>query len=276
MNNTTTTTKFSLASRFTAWWTRKREINQRLVLRRRCPPATVAADQIPPAIRAAWAHHAPDEFPGLPVDDGAWLRCSLGLAQFFEASRLQPGACALPSKAADSVWHVWLRVDPAGLADWQQRYFGRVVEHRETEALGAPPDECLARTWAGACRSEGLSLLGPRLPLVFALDGLLRLPTGWAYGYRRGALQHRPIDGFGQAQGSEVMHAFVAGSGLVALGLMSEAQLKAERRRLDDGGSAGSGFDVDFGSDSSCDAGSADAGCSCGSSCGSSCGGGGD
>lgn len=272
MNNTTTKTKFSLASRISAWWARERETNRRLALRRRCPPATVAADQIPPAIRAAWAHHAPDEFPGLPVDDGAWLRCSLSFAQFLEASRLQqPGPCALPSKAADSVWHVWLRVDPDGLSDWQQRFYGRVVEHREAEALGAPLEEGLARTWSGACRSEGLSPLGPRLPLVFALDGLLSLPTGWAYGYERKALVHRQIDGFGHASGAVVPHAALAAGGLVALGLLSGAELRALRRRQGDGGSS-CGSSSDGGS---CDGGG-DGGSSCGSSCGSGCGGGGD
>ena len=89
MNNTTTKTKFSLASRLGAWWAREAEASRRLALRKRCPPATVAAEQIPSAVRAAWAHHAPDEFPGLAVGDAAWLRCSLGLAQFFEACRLQ-------------------------------------------------------------------------------------------------------------------------------------------------------------------------------------------
>lgn len=271
MNNTTTT-KFSLAYRLGTWWGRQRETSQRLALRKRCPPATVAAEQIPPAVRAAWAHHAPDEFPGLAVDDGAWLRCSLGLAQFFEACRLQrdQGPCALPSKAADSVWHVWLKLDAAGLSSWQQRYFGREVEHREADALGAPLDDCLARTWAGACRSEGQSLLGPRLPLLFALDGLLRLPTGWAYRHQHGTLAHRQIDGFGTPSGDVVTHAAIAGGSLLALGLITEVELAALRRRQNgDSGSSCGGSWSDAGS---CDGGS-DGG---GSSCGSSCGGGGD
>ena len=276
MNNTTTTTnKFSLRG----WWARRREESQALALRKRCPPATVAASQIPPAVRTAWAHHAPDEFPGLRVDAAAWLRCSLGLAQFFEACRLQreQGACALPSKAADSVWHVWLKLDPAGLADWQQRYFDRVVEHREAADLGAPLDDCLARAWVGACRSEGLHPLGPRLPLLFALDGLLGLPSGWAYGFERGELVHRQIDGFGRPGGIAVAHVAVAAGGLVALGLVSEAELIALRRRQgssDSGSSCGASWSASDGS-SSCDAGSSSdaSGCSCGSSCG---GGGGD
>lgn len=263
MNSTTTKTKFSLPQRLGAWWEGRREAGRAQALRRRCPPATVAADQIPTAMRTAWAQHAPDELPGLAVDDGAWLRCSLGLAQFFEACRLQHGhgACALPSKAADSVWHAWLRSDAASLADWQQRFFGRVVEHIEAEALGAPLEASLARTWAGACCSEGLGLLGPQLPLLFELDGLLGLPAGCAYQHEGGVLGHRQIDGFGQPSGAWVAHAAIAGGGLVALGLLSEAELVELRRRQDSGSSCGAAAAAgDSGCASSADGG----GCSCG------------
>ena len=273
----TTTTKFSLRG----WWARRREGSLALELRKCCPPATVAAGQIPPAVRAAWAHQAPDEFPGLAVDSSAWLRCSLGLAQFFEACRLQRevGACALPSKAADSVWHVWLKLDPTGLADWQQRYFGRVVEHREADGLGAPVDECLARTWVAACRSEGRSARAQRLPLVFGVDGQLGLPAGWAYAFERGRLVHRQIDGFGQPGAAAHEHAALTMAGLTALGLLSAAEIEQLQRRrkgsdTSSGGSCGGSWSsLDAGG---CDAGGCDAGSDGGgSSCGSSCGGGG-
>ncbi|KQY80214.1 hypothetical protein [Pelomonas sp. Root1444] len=240
-------------------------------MRARCPSATRAAAQIPTAVCAAWAQLAPDEFPGLAVDDDAWLRCTIGLAQFFEACRLQreQGPCALPSKAADSVWHVWLRTDPAGLDAWQQRHFGQAVQHREAEALGAPLDGCLARTWAGACRSEGGSPVARRLPLLFALDGLMCVPTGWAYGHEGGAIVHRPIDGAGRASGDAVPHAALGVSSLAALGLLSAAEVAA-MRRPDDGGSGGwAGTSSSDGGAASCDGGSP--GCSCG---GSGCGGG--
>lgn len=244
-------------------------------LQRHCPPAAIAARQIPPAIHAAWQHRAADELPGLVADETTWVQSSVALAQFFEACRLQrdTGPCALPSRAADSVWHVWLRADPAGLADWQQGFFGEVVEHRESAQLGAPLDKCLARTWVGACRAEGRSPLAPRLPLVFALDGQLRLPTGWAYGFERGRLVHRQIDGFGRPGGAVHEHAAMAGVGLAALGLLTAGEVEQMRRRAKDGGSSASsdsGFSFDFSSDGGSDAGSSSDG---GSSCG---GGGGD
>lgn len=281
MNNTTTTSKFTLARRMTAWWRQRREARARAGLLVRCPPATVAAAQVPAAVRAAWVAAAPEAFPGLRVDDASWLRCTLALAQFFEACRLQRahGACALPSKGGDSVWHAWLQQDPSGLTRWQRAYFDHEVEHHEAESLGAPLDECLARTWVGACRSEGLNPLGPRLPLVFALDGLLALPTGWAYRFERSGLVHRDIDGFGRTGGAGLLHASVAGAGLVGLGLLSEPELQALRRQQvgGNGGDGGSGWVSSDGAATgggNCDGGSAS--CSSGSSCGgSSCGGGG-
>ena len=242
-------------------------------LQRLCPPAVVAARQIPPAIRTAWQSRATDELPGISVDAASWVHGAVALAQFFEACRLQrdSGPCALPSRAADSIWHVWLRADPAGLADWQQAFFDHVVEHREPAQLGAPLDKCLARTWVGACRAEGRSPLAPRLPLVFALDGQLRLPTGWAYGFERGRLVHRQIDGFGRPGGAVHEHAAMAGVGLAALGLLTAGEIEQMRRRAKDGGSSGSfadsGFSLDFSSDgggTSDDSPSSDGGSSCG------------
>ena len=278
---TTTSSGFTLTRRLGRWWGRRRQAKRRAVLLARCAPATLAAGQMPPELRAAWAHHAPQEFPGLATGDEAWLRCSLGFAQFLEACRLQrdEGPCALPSKAADSVWHVWLRLDPVGLAAWQQRCFGREVSHRAVEHLGAPLEDCIARSWAGACRSEGLDPLGRSLPMLFALDGALGLPSGWAYGFERGGLMHRPLDGAGLPSGAAVSHLGVSGDGLAALGLVSQDEVLAHQRRMAGGGS--DGF-VAFSSDSgSCDNGSHGGSSSCdggssGSSCGgSSCGGGG-
>lgn len=276
MDTSSHTTPLNLPQRVGAWWRERRQARERPALLRRCPPATVAASQIPAAVRAAWAQQAPEACPGLRVDDDAWLRCSLALAQFFEACRLQRahGACALPSRAADAVWHVWLATDPDGLARWQQRFFDQQVPHRDAGSLGAPLDECLARTWVGACAGEGLNPLGPRLPLLFALDGMLALPTGWAYRFERTGLVHRDIDGFGRTHGPGVLHAAVAGTGLVGLGLLGEAELQAWRRQQQAQGGGSSGGGAASSDGGSCDgAGSGDCG---GSSCGgSSCGGGG-
>ncbi|MDR7267747.1 hypothetical protein J2X20_000376 [Pelomonas saccharophila] len=253
-------------------------------LQRQCPPAALAAQQIAPQVRAAWQAEVAKTLPGFAVQAASWPYCATGLAQFFEASRLQrdAGPCALPSRAADSVWHAWLKVDPGGLAAWQQRFFGRVIEHRESADLGAPVDECLARTWAAACRSEGRSALAPRLPLVFALDAQLRPPTGWAYTFERGRLVHRQIDGFGETRGMGMQHAALAGTGLAALGLLSAGEAETMRRRAAAAASGSTGGDGSFFGWGGFDSGSGSGDCSSssssdgggGCSCGSSCGGG--
>ncbi len=274
MNTTTTTTKFKIAARVGAWWQQRQDSRAQAALQRRCPAAALAAAQIPPEVHAAWLALAPEEFPGLRVDTLAWRQCAAALAQFFEACRLQRdhGPCALPSKAADSVWHAWLAVDAQGLGAWQARCFGHTVAHRDVAALGSSLDDSIARTWMGACRSEGLSPLGPRLPLVFGLDAQLGLPTGWAYGFERQGLVHRSIDAWGRPGGSPVLHAAATGAGLVGLGLLSDADLQALRRQAASAGSSCGGWAADG---SACDAGS-DAGagdCGGGSSCGGGCGG---
>ncbi len=274
MNTRTTTTKFKLSARLGAWWQQRQDSRAQAVLQRRCPAAALAAAQIPPEVHAAWVRLAPQEFPGLRVDTVAWRQSAVALAQFFEACRLQRGhgPCALPSRAADSVWHVWLAVDAPGLAAWQARYFGQTVAHHEAAALGPSLDDSIARTWMGACRSEGLSPLGPRLPVVFGLDAQLGLPSGWAYGFGRQGLVHRPIDAWGRAHGSPVLHAAATGAGLVGLGLLTEAELQALRRQADASGSSCGGWMADGSSGDACsDGGSGD--CSGGSSCGGGCGG---
>lgn len=241
-------------------------------LRRQCPRAAAAAARVPPSVRAAWQAHVADALPGLVASDATWVRSAGALAQFFEASRLQQaaGPCALPSRAADAVWHAWLAGDEAGLQAWQQQCFGQAVAHREAAVLGAPLDACLARTWAGACRAESLSPLGRRMPLVFALDGQLRVPTGWPYGFVRRGLVYRQIDGFGQPTGTMRQHAALAGTGLAALGLLTAAEAEQVHRRSQrrSGGSSGFDFDSsDAGSGDGCDssdAGSSDGGSSCG------------
>ena len=235
----------------------------RASLRRRCASAHEAAAAIPREIHREWVARAGVELRGLRVDELTWLYCSVALAQFFEVCSNEPrqGSCALPSKAADSVWHVWLAVDPAGLSAWQREHFGRELPHREHGALGGPAEASLARTWVGACRSQRINALGPQMPLVFELDRQLSVPGGWSYRHEGGALVHRRLDAAGQPTGSPVPHPGVLGGSLLALGLVSEAELAEYQRRNDAGSSCGSSSGPD-GVD----------GDGCGSSCGSGCG----
>jgi hypothetical protein len=238
-------------------------------LRRRCPRLLDAAAGIPPEVVDEWLRQtgAPTEVPGWQPSRTDWLLSSVALSQFFDLPRhrVTEGALALPSKAADSVWHVWLAHDAAGLARWQQHHFDRETAHLEAAELCQPLEEALAHSWAAACRSEGVSPLGRKLPLMFEVDARLRVPGGWAYGTHGARVFHQDIDAQGKRSGRIHPHAGLGAAALAGAGLLSTAELgqfERSQKQQDAGGaicgSAG---------------GSGDGGCaggSCGCGCGSS------
>lgn len=270
MTTTPATAQGPRATRARDWLARWRLRGLEGRLRRHMPQVGAAAASIPPAIRAAWFAVIDREAPRWRADERDWQLASLALLQFFEVCCMQgEQACALPSKAADSVWHVWLERDAAGLGDWQRRHFGRAIPHREAAELGAPLPEALARTWASACRSEGLSPLAGRLPLLFVIDGRLAMPGGWAYGRTFGRVHHRDIGPDGRRTGLPRLHAGLAAAGLAACGALTAAELR-ELERINASSSGGSGCGSSGGLSSDCS--SSDGGSSCGSSCGGGCG----
>lgn len=280
----------SLIQRWKAWREGHAAARLRTVLRRRCAQALALRDRLPPGLHQAWLSHAKDEFPGLPCSEGAWLLASTGLLQFFLAAARADGPCALPSRAADAVWHAWLRWDAGSLAAFQRECLGREVPHLAESQLPGPADHALSRCYAACCRQEQLNPLDGRLPLVFELDGRLRMPGGWHYEWhkRQRCLSHQPLDADGDRRGRMQLHA-VHGASLLGLGLLSAGEqaawsqhLHALERRADArlrnsaGSSCGSvcGSSADLGS--SCSDGGGSSSCGSGSSCGSACGGGGD
>lgn len=266
---TTTTRNAATAQGWRGWFLKLKIDRRQADLRRRCRRHADALAQIPPHVRQFWLDEATDELPGWQPTEADWVIAAGALMEFFDCCRMKTTAlaCALPSKAADSVWHLWLKHDPAGLAEFQQRVFRMQVPHQEADELGTDLESALAQSWTLACRSEGLSPLGRRLPLMFAADWLLRVPTGWAYscGYQ-GQVRHQDIDGLGCLTGRYKPHVGLAAASLAGLGLltMDEAAMAERRKQAMENGGGGS----------SCGS-SGDGGCSCGSSCGSGCGGGG-
>lgn len=272
----------SLLQRWKAW--REGHATERLRRRlsRRCAKALALQARLPAGLHPAWLSHAEDEFPGLPQSEGAWLLASTGLLQFFLAATRADGPCALPSRAADAVWHAWLRWDASGLANFQREQLGRELPHLQDAELPGPLDHALSRCYADCCRLEQLNPLDGRLPLVFELDGRLRMPGGWHYEWnkRLHCLSHQPLDADGDRRGRLQLHA-VHGASLLGLGLLSsgeQVQWSLHLQRLEDqanarlNGSTGSSCGSACGSSN----GSNGSGGSCGSSCGGSCGGGGD
>ncbi|MBO9685360.1 MAG: hypothetical protein J7598_01995 [Mitsuaria chitosanitabida] len=188
--------------------------------------------------------------------------------QFFDASAAEaPHACALPSRAADLVWHLWLELDPEGLTAWQRSRYGRVLPHR-----AHPPDEdaseALARCLVRASRIEQRWPVWDTLPLVFRVDGLLRTPGGWAYTRREdGVVLHRDLDPFGCSDRKAWRHDELRAASLLAYGLIGVNEAGPLKPGASDHGSGGG---------TGCGSGGGDGGCGdgggCGSSCGSSCG----
>ncbi len=270
----------SLLQRWTIWRDARDALRTRAGLRRRCAKALSLQERLPAGLRQAWLDHAGDEFPGLPQGERAWLLASTGLLQFFLAAATADGPCALPSRAADAVWHAWLRWDADGLAAFQREWLGREIPHLEEPRLPGPLDHALSRCYAACCRQERLNPLDGRLPLVFELDGRLRMPGGWHYAWhkRLHCLSHQVLDADGDRRGRLQLHA-VHGASLLGLGLLSSSEQTAwgqhlrrqemlgnARQHTDAGSSGSSCGSTDVG-------GSCGDGSSCGSACGSGCGG---
>ncbi len=271
----------TLLQRWTAWRERRSAVRARQQLQRRCPQALALQQRLPSRLHAAWLEHAADEFPGLPSREADWLLASTGLMQFFLAAARTDGPCALPSRAADAVWHAWLHWDATGLAAFQHERLGREVPHLKEAQLPGPLDHALSRCYAACCRAEQLNPLDGRLPLVFELDRLLRMPGGWHYAWHKGlrCLSHQVLDVDGDPRGRTQLHA-VHGASLLGLGLLTASEQASWQQQLDRlgrqadararGESGGSGSSCG----SSCGTDTSSSACDAGSSCGSSCGGG--
>jgi len=235
-----------------------------------------ALKDLPPGLYEYWKSSARNEYHGIPTDAVFFARAAIGLLDFFACAAQAGQPCALPSKAADSVWHAWLRFSPRKLDAFCRKHFGRTVPHVEGAAMGGGLDAALAVCLVRARAVEGLPREGPRLPSLFLLDKKLKMPFGFGYAVRRGQPGYSQLDALGRFDPMISCPPQLAAAGLLTAGLItgaqfSEFELRARRLDTGDSGSAcgsGCGSAFDSGDSSGCDSG--------GSSCGSSCGGGGD
>src|ERR1041384_2508741 len=100
-----------------------------------------ALKELPPGLYNYWKSSARLEYHGIPADAVFFARAAIGLLDFFECAAQDKQPCALPSKAADSVWHAWLRLSPLKLEAFCRQHFGRAVPHVEGAAMGGNLDE---------------------------------------------------------------------------------------------------------------------------------------
>jgi hypothetical protein len=187
-----------------------------------------ALEDLPHGLEAAWRHSAPQEYPGIRTDAFFFVRAAEGLLRFFDAVSHSGQPCALPSEAADSVWHAWLRHDPIGLERYCRKHFGQVIPHVERSGLG--PGALGGMLMAGR-RIEGIAPLGPRLPQLFGLDARLRMPGGHGYWNLGGEIVYARLGQRGQCVGRPQPHPDLSTSALLAAGLVDADMVLAHVRR---------------------------------------------
>jgi hypothetical protein len=238
-----------------------------------------AMADLPPTLYPFWKRSAAFEFKGIPQDVFFFARAAEGLLAFFDCVRQSGKPCALPSKAADSVWHAWEKMAPADLAAFCKKHYGRSIPHVEAAGMRTDMVGALATSLVQSRAAEGLDPAGLNVPKLFSLDRRLGMPGGYAYRLAGGKFAFSNMDGAGKPLGDLRYPAALAAASLLAAGLVTQqAYDETLRKQQDTGGSSCGSTGSSCGSsasDSRCDGSSSDGCDSGGSSCGSSCGGGG-
>lgn len=251
---------------------------RRSVKRIRNSPYETALMGLPEELETCWRASAPQEYPGISTDSYFFIRAAEGLLNFFDSVGRGNGPYALPSEAADSVWHAWLRWDAANLERFSLQHFNRTVPHIDRVRLTGP---ALAHTLVAGRRAEGLMPHASFLPCVFRIDAELRMPQGHGYWLHRDRIDHVKLDQNGMPSQTACPHPELTMAALVEAGLVDKRFIPLPLRRRTEGSTetfsdVSSLLMVDVSGDSCSDGGAdncSDGGSSCGSSCdGGSCG----
>ncbi|BBB65647.1 hypothetical protein UNDYM_1394 [Undibacterium sp. YM2] len=232
--------------------------------------------EIPNAVFLHWQAKAKYEFPGIPSDAVFFARAAEGLMMFFSCVSRSKQACALPSKAADSIWHAWNSWSSISLDNFCCKHFGSTIPHVEAENMASDMDAALANCLVTAQRVDGIWPGKPALPRLFALDSKLHMPHGYAYFATTSRIGFQNMNARGTGEGKSTYPESFGAAQLLAAGLITtlayEEMIKKQAQAANTGSSCGGGSSCGSSSGDSggCDGG----GSSCGSSCGGGCGGG--
>ncbi|NHZ60981.1 hypothetical protein [Massilia genomosp. 1] len=216
---------------------------------------------LPATLYPFWKRTAQHEFPGIPQDAFFFARAAEGLMAFFDCVRDAGLPCGLPSMAADSVWHAWMRLSPTGLNAFCRKHFGRVIPHVEAQDMSGGMGRALAVCLVRARRSERMPVAGPNLPRLFALDRVLAMPGGCGYLLFNGEVASVALDARGRAAAMPAYAESLRPALLLAAGLVTEDEYRRHARQRSAPGDRAAG-----GSDAHCGAAAGDAGC--GGGCG--------
>lgn len=243
-----------------------------------------ALNDLPAGLFPHWQNISSTEFNGIPRDAVFFTLASEGLMRFFDCVKRSKNACALPSKAADSVWHAWISLnecDPhSSLIDqFCVKHFGRSIPHIEAAAMREDMGSSLAASLVHSRQQEGKDPCSSYLPNLFSLDRKLRMPRGYSYQTNGDIIGFQYMSVHGLGVGRMQYPTSFCHTQLLALGLISQNTLDTYRHKAatdastDGGASCGSSCGS-FGNSKSQIGGSNDGAGDGGSSCGSSCGGG--
>ena len=186
---------------------------------------------LPTGLFLYWQKAAPAEFPGIPQDAFFFAQASEGLIRFFDCVAQSPLACALPSKAADSVWHAWNHYSSISLDQYCYKHFGRTIPHLDETEMGGGIDHALAACLVAARKQDRISDLSKAVPTLFRLDAQLHMPNGYAYRHHSGKLGFRNISAYGTPEGSMIFPESFQPNALFALGLLNEHNYNILRQR---------------------------------------------
>ena len=201
-----------------------------------------ALEDLPSALYPYWKRHAPLEFKDIPTDPLFFHRAAEGLFLFFDCVDRSGKPCALPSKAADSVWHAFKKMAPADLAKFCKKHFGRVIPHTEAADMKAEMAEGLATSLVTARTIEGLDTAGLNVPALFSLDRRLGMPGGYAYRLAGGQMAFAHMNQQGKPHGELRYPSLLAPAGLLAAGLVTQVMFdEALRKQQALGSSCGGG-----------------------------------
>jgi hypothetical protein len=245
----------------------------RASIHRRRSRYRTALEDMAPAVRAHWRKHAPLEFPGIPVNELFFIRAAEGLMNFFAIAQNAHTAYALPSLAADSVWHAWLRWDADDLARFCRRHFEAPVAHLPHEALD---NLALPRALVACRHGDGMPAHALKLPRLFRLDARLRMPSGHGYWVYYPNIVYARLTADGRNPHNGTTHSGLTLRALLAAGLITQ-MMYDEATTLRAAGAHTSAMLADSGSDSDSDDRGGDGGDSGGGDsggCGGGCGGG--
>jgi len=90
---------------------------------------------------------------------------------------------AMPSQVLDVAWHEFI-LFTRPYKSFCKKALGHFLHHTPAEAMESQTvaQDGIKRAWRLACHRENISNLNPNaLPLLFAIDSLLKIPDGFIY-----------------------------------------------------------------------------------------------